>query len=80
VREPTEMELRVAKVLYDDLCSDPDNTIPEGYAIELAQAAIRAMREPTSGMLEAEAKLYVGNGAYAGNTWHAMIDSASPPD
>ena len=66
-RAPTEMELRVERVLtrFD---FDEDR-------LHVARAVIRAMREPTNAMYDAAD----GGGDY--NTrwiWETMIDAASP--
>jgi hypothetical protein len=72
---PTEMELRVSRALdariegwFSDRVEANLNTI------DLARAAIRAMREPTEAMLEAEVRLIGHNSA----AYEAMIDAASP--
>ena len=51
-REPTEMELRVAKALIATVRLQWD-AVPESHPILLAEAraAIRAMREPTDEMM-----------------------------
>lgn len=89
MRDPTEMEMRVAKAMQERLFDrrpgfvDDDNL--SGVSIDgsidlyaFARAAIRAMREPTDAMRDAEFALYIGDGKYSGNTWRAMIDAASP--
>jgi hypothetical protein len=75
-REPTEMELRVAKAIR--ACDENDKTGPLATYEELARAAIRAMREPTTEMKDAghpedgPLKPYFA--------WIAMIDAASPQE
>ncbi|CAB4156105.1 hypothetical protein UFOVP1301_58 [uncultured Caudovirales phage] len=54
-RAPTEMELRVAKALYEHEWQSLPNSEPFGdgckdYWVSEARAAIRAMREPTTEM------------------------------
>ncbi len=82
-REPTEMELRVARALYDgrNLGAEAITSalLPQWEDLHplyrrawvlKARAAIRAMREPTNEMfLTIE---YISD-------WYAMIDAASPP-
>ena len=67
-RATTEMELRVAETMGGVGCDD--------YWIDLARAAIRAMREPTEGMIEAGYD--EDGGRYI--TWIRMIHAASPGD
>lgn len=57
MREPTEMELRVAEALDPDAFAECEQVYtPDGYqelqatALEQARSAIRAMREPTREM------------------------------
>lgn len=93
MREPTEMELRVAKALWLETSED-DLTRAARAAfthermadileteIDLARVAIRAMRDfPTIQM--ADAGLNAGGlsrRSHAVTVWHAMIDAASPP-
>ena len=77
--EPTEMELRVAKVLYAMLSEDPETSVPFESAVDLARAAIRAMREPTEDMV-ADGWLSAGRVGWDGpaTCWQAMIEAASP--
>lgn len=80
--DPTEMELRVAKALSRSDAFDPTHT-DEDY-VNMARAAIRAMREPTKEMMDAylDAEPMLDdegwNGAPAKDAWQAMIDAASP--
>lgn len=103
-REPTEMELRVAEVLKEAIGKALDATsistrhgdwtaIGGGSIdlVDLASAAIRAMREPTADVVEAG---HTGSQDSSGNMsdacgfpphlipycWNAMIDAASPPE
>jgi hypothetical protein len=94
-REPTEMELRVSRAL-DDLIEGwfSDRAEAKLNTVDLARAAIRAMREPTKHMCivgndEVREHCYtdgtesMGYGTLfepwcAAKTWEAMIDSASP--
>ena len=76
MREPTEMELRVAKAIIDsgirgDLADDE-------WTLLASRVAIRAMRSPTEDILEAGAKAHPDDKMYE-RCWNAMIDAASPP-
>lgn len=57
MREPTEMEDRVAEAIRDAFFAQPvdrQNTFPrDPYWSTAARAAIRAMREPTAEMIDA---------------------------
>lgn len=86
-REPTEMELRVARSIYKEATTtsfapngwDFDtNTRPQTRKrwLRIARAAIRAMREPTVTMMQAPRTKSV---AHAVKCYGAMIDAASPP-
>ena len=59
---PTEMELRVARAISAAYWNDADRPSdpPEKYdwAIDLARAAIKAMREPTEVMTDAAYRAY----------------------
>ena len=93
MREPTEMELRVAAVIEPAAFGDYDESRLPGYYANLkydallsARAAIRAMREPTKDMCDEGATELCcfdrggdSGSEYAMNTWKAMIDTASPP-
>jgi len=90
-RAPTEMELRVAKVLMEramDYITTPAwaerswQQTNEGRAhyINTARAAIRAMREPTTEMLRACGLFALGTDKEIAFTWQEMIDAASPED
>ena len=72
-REPTEMELRVAKAIR--ACDENPKTGPLATYEELARAAIRAMRVPTTEMMS-------GYNSFLTQieNWQAMIDAASPGD
>lgn len=84
MREPTEMELRVAKAIQD--CVYVDGADDFRYAptvegvYEAARAAIRAMREPTP---EVAAVLEHGKPnrfrVWGADYWRDGIDAASPP-
>ena len=83
-REPTEMELRVAKALWEHEGDDTGMHDSGRYSVEnyvsLARAAIRAMRMPTTEMLRE-----AGMGATCSTEdiafmWETMIDAASPPE
>jgi hypothetical protein len=72
-RAPTEMETRVAKAIR--ACEENEKTGPIATYEELARAAIRAMREPTTEMLS-------GYNSFLTQieNWKAMIDAASPQE
>lgn len=83
----TEMEMRVAKAIADaGPTSDEVRAHPEyeervlELSLDLARAAIRAMREPTECMCTKH--VHGENFAASGllQTWQAMIDAASPPE
>jgi len=86
-REPTEMETRVAKVLYDLKQAGQFSREAEHYwnlgvrswYFDQARAAIRAMREPTGGMLAAVDESMHPNWL-AHRAYEVMIDAASPPN
>jgi len=69
-REPTEMELRVARALSEKVVSMDQ--------LVMARAAIRAMREPTEEMVVAGYDNAYGRGADLCLDYGAMIDAASP--
>lgn len=77
----SEMVERVARAIYD---ADQwrDNPMIMGYAVDLARAAIEAMREPNVAMLRgARDWSIVKNGQGVGNEqasgcYRAMIDAA----
>lgn len=77
MKQPTEMERRVADTMYVYTENNPPDLI------KLARAVIRSMREPTESSLRAGArKLPAGHGqAWVGlvGAWRSMIDDASPP-
>ena len=79
IREPTEMELRVAKAIR--ACDENDKTGPIAKYEELARAAIRAMREPTPEMIGAE---FVYKNCHmcggASEQYPRMVKAASPPE
>lgn len=74
-RAPTEMELRVAKAL-DDVIDGWYDAQSNLNTVDLARAAIRAMREPTEEMIEAG--FDEDGGRYI--TWIKMIYAASPEE
>lgn len=76
-REPTEMEMRVAKALIATTGLSWSD-VPRSHPIILneARAAIRAMREPTEEMIEAG--FDEDGGRYI--TWIRMIYAASPEE
>lgn len=88
MREPTEMELRVAREMYD---ANPAlrsghlawDQLSFGYQapwIACARSAIGAIREPTADMIaRGDSRFYVGR-EQSRAIWQAMIDAASPPD
>jgi hypothetical protein len=100
MREPTEMELRVAQALigvHPTLKIPPDGIpaawqqIPESlkdFMLQMARAAIRAMREPTPEMLDAVKLAWRTPGQTHGQKhmpglkadYERLIDAASPPD
>ena len=87
-REPTEMETRVAKALDDVI--DGWYDAQSINTVDLARAAIRAMREPNDMMLQAQSDTmehhYFGDGVYdqteevRAEAYRAMIDAASPEE
>ena len=87
-RAPTEMELRVAKALDDVI--DGWYDAQSINTVDLARAAIRAMREPNDMMLQAQSDTmehhYFGDGVYdqteevRAEAYRAMIDAASPEE
>lgn len=89
-REPTEMELRVARAMFEaSMFKDagPWEAQSSEYrrlAIVQARAAIRAMREPTDEMEVAGSEEWMCSTATyedrSGLNWRAMIDTASPPE
>lgn len=90
-RAPTEMELRVAKVLMEramDYITTPAwaerswQQTNEGRAhyINTARAAIRAMREPTTEMLRDALIGMPVRTEPAAAIWEVLIDAASPED
>ena len=94
-REPTEMELKVARNLLDYEAAGQPHTawddLSPGYRnvmIGKARAAIRAMGEPTKEMVlagcakaaEEQLRPISINRRDAADLWRAMIDAASPPE
>jgi hypothetical protein len=87
-REPTEMELRVAKALADQMyVSEWDDLMPSyrTRSLEMARTAIRAMRDCTEQMVAQAQTSYEADLKGVGRTiigclWMEMIDAASPPD
>lgn len=88
--EPTEMELRVAIALCESdshlWAEAPDyhGRQMQRFYIDHARSAIRAMREPTTPLIDAALK-YDGKWSISSirrlkNAWRTMIDAASPPD
>ena len=82
-RAPTEMELRVAKAL-DDVIDGWYDAQSNLNTVDLARAAIRAMRQETDAMNDAgsdvvDARMLAETG-FCGPIWRAMIDAASPEE
>ena len=75
-REPTEMESRVNLAIRAAFFDHIGQVWPADVGIHLARSAIRAMREPTEGMIEAGYD--EDGGRYI--TWIRMIHAASPGD
>ena len=71
-RAPTEMETRVAKAL-DDVIDGWYDAQSNLNTVDLARAAIRAMRDPAPGMPHM-------NNAACVHLWYDMIDAASPEE
>ena len=71
-REPTEIELRVAKALEKYRALEPQHS---DY-IRAARAAIRAMREPTTKMLREAGMKGVCSTPDVAYMWGEMIDAA----
>lgn len=65
---PTEMELRVANTLMNEIGSDPEYS----DFIRAARAAVRAMRDPSEEMSNQDGLCHA--------IWIRMIDAASPSD
>ena len=80
MREPTEMEERVARAICN--VSNRAPWADENYDLFLdeARAAIRAMREPTFRMIDKGATSSDEICMYPEDVWIAMIDAASPGD
>ena len=85
---PTEMELRVANVLYAvenhglTGARDMEFATPElrEYWLESARAAIRAMRTPTTEMLRDALIGMPVRTEPAAAIWEVLIDAASPQE
>ena len=93
MREPTEMELRVARAIADTtplMLSAMPIGLRGRFCADAARAAIRAMREPNDMMLQAQSDTmehhYFGDGVYdqteevRAEAYRAMIDAASPQE
>ena len=85
IKEPTEMEDRVARAIAfaDGVPSDYLTTTRDAYLniapyLKMARAAIRAMREPTTEMLRDAGIAIAGNTEAHAAVWETMIDAASP--
>lgn len=85
-REPTEMEIRVAKALVKTACEESGVTLrPEDHPLwvqylPMARAVIRAMREPTRAQYDALCALDKQWGEFTSLVvWQTYIDAASPP-
>jgi hypothetical protein len=86
--EPTEMELRVAKVLDSDAFADDEPDYGRAHqanmaakAIERARAAIRAMMEPTEAMVDSAYDRDVTGGKMAcERMWMDMVKAATQGD
>lgn len=85
MREPTEMELRVAKAAHNAFMADEWDSLREGGIeralwLQAIRSAIRAMREPTDDMRKA-----IGEGSDCGrfecflNAYRDGVNAASPP-
>jgi len=73
-REPTEMETRVANVLWNRMNgSEVMDKYDRMEFVWHARAAIRAMRDPAPGMPHM-------NNAACVHLWYDMIDAASPQE
>ena len=86
-RAPTEMETRVAKALSDASYNAKDgrgsrqgDLEQRGIDLQLARAAIRAMRTPTTEMLREAGLGATSSTEDIAYMWEAMIDAASPGD
>ena len=89
-REPTEMELRVAKILLiGDGVSMPSGKIRDwidlsnvqrNSYLRTARAAIRAMRTPTTEMLRDALIGMPVRTEPAAAIWEVLIDAASPEE
>ena len=90
MRHPPEMERCVANAINERLVDCPPFCDPYAYALQIARAAIRAIREPTQDMIFEGGKAYsqhrrwlenagrVSHDGPAPDIWQAMIDKASP--
>jgi len=78
-RKPTEMEERVAEAIKSVDDSKPKGGLGASY-LSLARAAIRAMRDPTTGMLSACGLFALGTDKEIAFTWQEMIDASSPQE
>lgn len=86
-REPTEMEDRVARsiAVADGVPSDYLTTTHDAYLniapyINMARAAIRAMRNPTTEMLRDALIGMPIRTEPAAAIWEVLIDAASPQE
>jgi hypothetical protein len=92
-REPTEMELRVAKAICREVCEDhlaSGFAMPQDFQngldadwreyLPTARAAIRAMREPTTEMLRDALIGMPVRTEPAAAIWEVLIDAASPQE
>lgn len=83
-REPTEMELRVARAIADDTNGDlinPGDHDGGIASLRIARAAIRAMREPAPEFFDALAATdKMWRELNSTIVWRTFIDAASPPD
>ena len=77
-REPTEMEMKVAKAIR--ACEENEKTGPLATYEELARAAIRAMRTPTTEMLRDALIGMPVRTEPAAAIWEVLIDAASPQE
>ena len=79
IREPTEMELRVAEAIKSVDDSKSNGGLGASY-LSLARAAICAMRTPTTEMLREAGMVVAGNTEAHATVWETMITAASPQE
>lgn len=80
-REPTEMEERVARAIDERIEGwFGDRNEANLNTVDLARAAIKVMREPTTAMVRAGGTGAVCTAEEMAFMWQTMIDEASPEE